>query len=277
VDSWIDPRMPTLAAMRRRGYPPKAIREFIDIVGVAKSENVIEVELLEHVVRDELNITAPRRMAVLEPVKVIIDNYPEGQVEWFEIPDFPHDPERGGSRKVPFSREIYIEADDFMENPPSKYFRLSPGREVRLMNAYYIQYKDIVKDEDGNVVEIHVTYDPESRGGQSPDGRKVRGTIHWVCAKHAVEAETRLYEQMFLEKDPEDIPDDQDFLDHFNKDSLKVVQAKLEPALADAKVGEVYQFVRDGYFTLDHVTSTPEKPVWIRTLSLVDSWAKMHK
>ncbi|HQL91819.1 MAG TPA: glutamine--tRNA ligase/YqeY domain fusion protein [Anaerolineaceae bacterium] len=277
VDSWIDPRMPTLAAMRRRGYPPKAIREFIDIVGVAKSENVIEVELLEHVVRDELNMTAPRRMAVLEPVKVIIDNYPEGQVEWFEVPDFPHDPERGGSRKVPFSREIYIEADDFMENPPSKYFRLSPGREVRLMNAYYIQYKDIVKDDDGNVVEIHVTYDPESRGGQSPDGRKVRGTIHWVCAKHAVEAETRLYEQMFLEKDPEDIPDDQDFLDHFNKDSLKVVQAKLEPALADAKVGEVYQFVRDGYFTLDHVTSTPEKPVWIRTLSLVDSWAKMHK
>ncbi len=276
VDGWDDPRMPTLVAMRRRGYPPAAIREFIDTVGVAKSENFIDVELLEHVIRDTLNETAKRRMAILNPVKVIIDNYPEDQEEWFDVPDFPYNPD-SESRKVPFSREIYIEADDFMETPPPKYFRLSPEREVRLMNAYYIQYKDIVKDEAGNILEVHVTYDPESRGGQTPDKRKVKGTIHWVSAKHAITAETKLYEQMFLDKYPEDLPEGESFIDHFNKESIEVLEAKLEPDLANAKVGEVFQFVRDGYFTLDPVTSTEEKPSWIRTLSLVDSWAKMQK
>ena len=276
VDGWDDPRMPTLVAMRRRGYPPAAIREFIDTVGVAKSENFIDVELLEHVIRDTLNETSKRRMAILNPVKVIIDNYPEDQEEWFDVPDFPYNPE-SESRKVPFSREIYIEADDFMETPPPKYFRLSPEREVRLMNAYYVQYKDIVKDEAGNIIEVHVTYDPESRGGQTPDKRKVKGTIHWVSAKHAITAETKLYEQMFLDKYPEDLPEGESFIDHFNKESIEVLEAKLEPDLANAKIGEVFQFVRDGYFTLDPMTSTDEKPSWIRTLSLVDSWAKMQK
>lgn len=276
VDGWDDPRMPTLVAMRRRGYPPAAIREFIDTVGVAKSENFIDVELLEHVIRDRLNETSKRRMAILNPVKVIIDNYPEDQEEWFDVPDFPYDPE-SATRKVPFGREIYIEADDFMETPPPKYFRLCPEREVRLMNAYYIQYKDIVKDEAGNILEVHVTYDPESRGGQTPDKRKVKGTIHWVSANHAITAETKLYEQMFLDKYPEDLPEGESFIDHFNKESIEVLEAKLEPDLANAKVGEVFQFVREGYFTLDPVTSTEEKPSWIRTLSLVDSWAKMQK
>jgi glutaminyl-tRNA synthetase len=276
VDGWDDPRMPTLVAMRRRGYPPPAIRAFIDTVGVAKSENFIDVELLEHIIRDTLNETAKRRMAILNPVKVIIDNYPEDKEEWFDIPDFPYDA-NSATRKVPFSREIYIEADDFMESPPPKYFRLCPEREVRLMNAYYIKYKDIVKDEAGNIVEIHVTYDPESHGGQTADKRKVKGTIHWVSARHAVDAETKLYEQMFLDKYPEDLPEGENFIDHFNKDSIEVLQAKLEPSLAEAEIGEVFQFVRDGYFTLDPLTSTPEKPSWIRTLSLVDSWAKMQK
>lgn len=276
VDGWDDPRMPTLVAMRRRGYPPAAIREFIDTVGVAKSENFIDVELLEHVIRDRLNETSKRRMAILNPVKVIIDNYPEDQEEWFDVPDFPYDPE-SATRKVPFGREIYIEADDFMETPPPKYFRLCPEREVRLMNAYYIQYKDIVKDEAGNILEVHVTYDPESRGGQTPDKRKVKGTIHWVSANHAITAETKLYEQMFLDKYPEDLPEGESFIDHFNKESIEVLEAKLEPDLANAQVGEVFQFVRDGYFTLDPMTSTDEKPSWIRTLSLVDSWAKMQK
>ncbi len=276
VDGWDDPRMPTLVAMRRRGYPPAAIREFIDTVGVAKSENFIDVELLEHVIRDRLNETSKRRMAILNPVKVIIDNYPEDQEEWFDVPDFPYDPE-SATRKVPFGREIYIEADDFMETPPPKYFRLCPEREVRLMNAYYIQYKDIVKDEAGNILEVHVTYDPESRGGQTPDKRKVKGTIHWVSANHAITAETKLYEQMFLDKYPEDLPEGESFIDHFNKESIEVLEAKLEPDLANAQVGEVFQFVRDGYFTLDPLTSTDEKPSWIRTLSLVDSWAKMQK
>lgn len=276
VDGWDDPRMPTLVAMRRRGYPPAAIREFIDTVGVAKSENFIDVELLEHVIRDRLNETSKRRMAILNPVKVIIDNYPEDQEEWFDVPDFPYDPE-SATRKVPFGREIYIEADDFMETPPPKYFRLCPEREVRLMNAYYIQYKDIVKDEAGNILEVHVTYDPESRGGQTPDKRKVKGTIHWVSANHAITAETKLYEQMFLDKYPEDLPEGESFIDHFNKESIEVLEAKLEPDLANAQVGEVFQFVRDGYFTLDPLTSTDENPSWIRTLSLVDSWAKMQK
>ena len=277
VDGWTDPRMPTLAAMRRRGYPAAAIREFIDTIGVAKSDSFVEVELLEHIVRDQLNQTAKRRMAVLQPLKVVLTNYPEEQVEYFEVPDFPQDPEAGGSRKVPFGRELWIERDDFAEVPPPKYHRLSPGKEVRLMNAYFVTCTDIVKDQDGNVIEIHCTYDPETRGGSAPDGRKVKGTIHWVSAAHAIEAEVRIYDQMFLDEYPEDLPEGETFLDNFNHDSLQVVSACLEPDLANAQVGEAYQFVRDGYFALDNVHTQAGKLVFNRTIGLVDSWAKIHK
>jgi len=277
VDGWTDPRMPTLSAMRRRGYPAAAVREFIDTIGVAKSDSFVEVELLEHIVRDQLNQTAKRRMAVLQPLKVVLTNYPEEQVEYFEIPDFPHNPEAGGTRQVPFGRELWIERDDFAEVPPPKYHRLSPGKEVRLMNAYFITCTDVVKDHEGNVIEIHCTYDPETQGGSAPDGRKVKGTIHWVSAAHAIEAEVRIYDQMFLDQHPEDLPEGETFLDHFNHDSLQVLRAYLEPDLANAKIGEAYQFVRDGYFTLDSVHSQPGKLVFNRTIGLVDSWAKLHK
>ena len=277
VDSWTDPRMPTLSAMRRRGYPAAAIREFIDTIGVAKSDSFVEVELLEHIVRDQLNQSAKRRMAALQPLKVILTNYPEGQVEYFDVPDFPHNPELGGSRKVPFERELWIEREDFAEVPPPKYHRLSPGKEVRLMNAYFVTCTDVVKDEEGNVIEIHCTYDPETQGGSAPDGRKVKGTIHWVSAAHAIEAEVRIYDQMFLDQHPEDLPEGETFLDHFNHDSLQVLKGYLEPDLANAKIGEGYQFVRDGYFTLDSVNTKPEKLVFNRTIGLVDSWAKVHK
>lgn len=277
VDGWTDPRMPSLAAMRRRGYPAAAVREFIDTVGVAKSDSFVEVELLEHIVRDQLNQTAKRRMAVLEPLKVVLTNYPEEQVEYFEIPDFPHNPEAGGTRLVPFGRELWIEREDFAEVPPPKYHRLSLGKEVRLMNAYFITCTDVVKDYEGKVIEIHCTYDPETQGGSAPDGRKVKGTIHWVSAAHAIQTEVRIYDQMFLDQHPEDLPEGETFLDHFNHDSLQVLRAYLEPDLASAKIGEAYQFVRDGYFTLDSVHSQPGKLVFNRTIGLVDSWAKLHK
>jgi len=277
VDGWTDPRMPTLSAMRRRGYPAKAIREFIDTIGVAKSDSFVEVELLEHIVRDQLNESAKRRMAVLEPLKVVLTNYPEGQVEYFEVPDFPQNPEAGGSRRVPFGRELWIEREDFEEVPPPKYHRLSPGKEVRLMNAYFVTCTDVVKDEEGNLIEIHCTFDPETQGGNAPDGRKVKGTIHWVSAAHAIEAEVRIYDQMFLDEHPEDLPEGESFIDHFNHDSLKVLKGYLEPDLASAKIGEPYQFVRDGYFALDSVHSKPGKLVFNRTIGLVDSWAKVHK
>jgi len=277
VDGWTDPRMPTLSAMRRRGYPAAAIREFIDTIGVAKSDSFVEVELLEHIVRDQLNQITKRRMAVLQPLKVVLTNYPEGQVEYFEVPDFPQNPEFGGSRKVPFGRELWIEREDFAEVPPPKYHRLSPGKEVRLMNAYFITCTNVVKDEEGNLVEIHCTYDPATQGGSSPDGRKVKGTIHWVSAEHAIEAKVRIYDQMFLDEHPEDLPEGESFLDHFNHNSLQVLNAYLEPDLANAKIGEAYQFVRDGYFALDSVHTQPEKLVFNRTIGLVDSWAKVHK
>jgi len=277
VDGWTDPRMPTLAAMRRRGYPASAIREFVETIGVAKSDSFVEVELLEHIVRDNLNLTAPRRMAVLDPLKVVIDNYPEDGEESFDVLDFPQNPENSGSRKVPFGRVIYIERSDFEETPPPKYFRLSPGREVRLMNAYYITCTDLVKDENGEIVEVHCSYDPETRGGMSPDGRKVKGTIHWVAQNHAIEVEARLYEQMFADEHPEDLAEGENFMDAFQADSKKVVRAYLEPSLAEAKPGEVYQFVRNGYFTMDSEASKPDQMVFNRTIGLVDSWAKMHK
>lgn len=277
VDGWTDPRMPTLAAMRRRGYPAKAIREFIETIGVAKSDSFVEVELLEHIVRDQLNQSAKRRMAVLNPLKVVLTNYPEGMVEYFDVRDFPQDPEAAGSRQVPFGRELWIERDDFEEVPPPKYHRLSPGKEVRLMNAYFITCTEVVKDENGSVIEIHCTYDPQTQGGNALDGRKVKGTIHWVSAAHAIEAEVRIYDQMFLDEHPEDLPEGESFLDHFNRDSLNVTRGYLEPDLAKAKIGEAYQFVRDGYFALDSVHSQAEKLVFNRTIGLVDSWAKVQK
>lgn len=278
VDGWTDPRMPTLSAMRRRGYPASAVRNFIDLIGVAKNDSFVEMELLEHVVRDELNTLAPRRMAVIRPLKLVIDNYPEEQTEEFEVLDYPQDPEKTSSRLVPFSREIWIEQDDFMEVPAPKYFRLAPGREVRLMNAYFVTAHEVVKDEAGNVMEVHCVYDPETRGGNALDGRKVKGTIHWVSAKHALEAEARLFDYLFKDEFPEDLPEGEVFTDHVNADSLEVVDGiKLEPSLAKAKPGEFFQFVRNGYFTPDCVLATGIKPVFNRTISLVDTWAKMQK
>ncbi len=277
VSGWDDPRMPTLAGMRRRGYTPEAIRKFADVVGVAKNNSVVDMELLEHVLRDDLNLRAKRRMAVLKPLKVVLDNYPAGQVEEFEVPDFPQDPECTTSRKIPFGRELYIEQEDFMEVPPPKYFRLAPGSEVRLMNAYYITCTEVVKDADGQIIEVRCTYDPETRGGMSADGRKVKGTIHWVSAQHAIEAEVRLYENLFTKKDPYDVEEGQDFLDNLNPRSLEVLTScKLEPALAQAVNGESYQFMRNGYFCLDSVDTREGQLVFNRTISLVDSWAKMQ-
>ena len=278
VAGWNDPRMPTLSGLRRRGYTPEAIRTFCDRIGVAKANSTIDVALLEHVLREDLNERAPRVMAVLNPLKVVIENYPEGQVEEFEVPDYPQDETRSETRKVPFSREIYVERDDFMEDPPKKFFRLAPGREVRLIKAYYITCVDVVKDEKtGEVVELRCTYDPESQGGQTADNRKVRGTLHWVSAAHAVDAEVRLYDYLFLKDDPYDVEEGKDFTDNLNPDSLVVLQhCKLEPVLAEAKPGDSYQFMRNGYFTLDSVDSTKEAPVFNRTISLKDTWAKLQ-
>jgi glutaminyl-tRNA synthetase len=278
VSGWDDPRMPTLSGMRRRGYTPEAIRTFADTIGVSKANSLVDVELLEHVLRDDLNTRARRVMAVLKPLKVIIDNYPEDQEEEFDVPYFPWDRENSPTRSVPFSREIYIEQSDFMEDPPKKFYRLAPGVEVRLMNAYYITCNEVVKDDAGNVVELHCTYDPESRGGMSPDGRKVRGTLHWVSARHALDAELRLYDYLFTKADPYEVPEGGDFTENVNPDSLQVVRdAMLEPSLADAKAGEPFQFMRQGYFSVDPVDSKPGALVFNRTISLVDTWAKMEK
>jgi glutaminyl-tRNA synthetase len=280
VSGWDDPRMPTLAGMRRRGYTPEAIRTFADTIGVSKANSIVDMELLEHVLRDDLNNRARRVMAVIEPLKVVIDNYPAGQEETFEVPYFPFDRDLAGSptRQVPFSREIYIERSDFMEDPPKKFYRLAPGAEVRLMNAYYVTCTDVVKDANGEVVELHCTYDPESRGGMSPDRRKVRGTLHWVSARHALDAELRLYDTLFTKANPYEVPEGGDFKDNINPESLQVVTAaKLEPGLADAAVGEPFQFMRQGYFCLDSVDSQEGALVFNRTISLVDTWAKMQK
>ncbi len=278
VSGWDDPRMPTLSGMRRRGYTPEAIRAFADVIGVSKANSIVDVELLEHVLRDDLNNRARRVMAVVEPLKVVIDNYPEDQEETFEIPYFPWDRDLAGTptRTVPFSRELYIEQSDFMEDPPKKFYRLAPGVEVRLMNAYYITCVGVLKDDDGNIVELHCTYDPESKGGMSPDGRKVRGTLHWVSARHALDAELRLYDYLFTKPDPYEVSEGGEFTDNINPDSLQVVRAKLEPSLKDAPPREPFQFMRQGYFCADSDTA-PGAPVFNRTISLVDTWAKMEK
>jgi len=267
VSGWDDPRMPTLSGMRRRGYTTEAIRKFVDTVGISKANSLVDVELLEHVLRDDLNERARRVMAVLEPMKIVIDNYPEGKEETLDVPYFPWDREGSPTRAVPFSREVYIERSDFMEDPPKKFYRLAPGREVRLMNAYYITCTDVVKDENGEVVELHCTYDPETRGGMSPDGRKVRGTLHWVSARHALDAEMRLYDYLFTKPDPYEVSEGGDFTDNVSPDSLQVLTgAKLEPSLRDAAVREPFQFMRQGYFCADP-DGTPEKPVFNRTIS----------
>ena len=271
VGGWDDPRMPTLAGLRRRGYTPESIRSFCEQVGVAKRQNVIDIAMLEHAVRDDLNRRAPRVLAVLRPLKVVIENYPEGQVEHLDAINNPEDPE-AGTRKLPFSRELYIESDDFMEDPPRKFFRLGPGREVRLRYGYFITCTDVVKNDAGEVVELRCTYDPETRGGQAPDGRRVRGTIHWVSAEHAVDAEVRLYDHLFTSERPDD---DDDFMTTLNPESLEVVpNAKVEPSLTDAVPGEKYQFERIGYFAVDP-DSQPGALVFNRTVTLRDSWKKV--
>ncbi len=278
VRGWDDPRMPTISGMRRRGYPAEAVRAFCDRIGVAKRENMVELGLLEHFVRDDLNRRAPRAMAVLRPLRLVLENYPEGQVEEFETVNNPEDA-GAGTRKVPFSRVLYIERDDFREVPPPKYHRLSPGVEVRLRSAYLVTCTDVVKDPDtGEVVEVRATYDPATRGGDTPDGRKVKATIHWVSAAHAVDAEVRLYDTLFTVENPDDVPEGQDFTATLNPASLEVLRGcKLEPSLAEAAPGARYQFERLGYFCVDAEDSRPGALVFNRTVTLKDAWAKIEK
>ena len=273
VDGWDDPRMPTLSGLRRRGYTPESIRNFAEDVGITKRDSVIDVVRLENSLREELNKKAPRVLGVLNPLKVVITNYPEDKTEMLEAINNPEDPE-AGTRNLPFSRELYIEQADFMEDPPKKFFRLGPGREVRLRYAYFVTCTHVIKDESGNVIEIHCTYDPKTRGGNSPDGRKVKGTLHWVSVPHAIEAEVRLYDRLFLKEYPEN---GDSFLDALNPDSCKILsKAKLEPCLANPK-NITYQFERMGYFKKDEKNSTDEKNVFIRSVSLRDSWARLMK
>ncbi|MBI2212534.1 MAG: glutamine--tRNA ligase/YqeY domain fusion protein [Acidobacteria bacterium] len=271
VNGWDDPRMPTISGFRRRGYTPESIRAFAEEVGVAKRENVIDVALLEHSVRNHLNKIANRVMAVLRPVKVVIENYPEHESEWFESPNNPED-STSGSRNVPFSRELWIEQDDFMEEPPKKFFRLAPGREVRLRSAYFVTCTGVVKNESGEVVEIRCTYDPATKGGDSPDGRKPKATLHWVSARHAIDCEVRLYDRLFKSELPEDAGD---FLADINPHALEIIpHAKLEPSVKGAAIETRYQFERLGYFVVDPDT-TGDHPVFNRTVTLKDAWAKV--
>jgi glutaminyl-tRNA synthetase len=276
VAGWDDPRMPTISGLRRRGYTPEAIRNFCERIGVAKANTTVDISLLEHCVREDLNKRAPRVMAVLRPLRVVIENYPEDQVEWVEAINNPED-ESMGTRLLPFSRVLYIEQDDYRENPPKGWFRLGPGREVRLKHAYYITCREAVKDANGQVVELRCTYDPASRGGSTPDGRIVRGTLHWVSAAHALDAEVRLYDYLFLKPDPDDVPPGADYKANLNPKSLEVLTGcKVEPSLAGAAVGSRYQFLRQGYFCVDPDTRAG-KLVFNRTVGLRDTWAKIEK
>jgi glutaminyl-tRNA synthetase len=272
VNGWDDPRMPTISGMRRRGYTPESIKNFADRVGVAKRENVIDVGLLEFSVREHLNKITPRIFAVLDPVKVIITNYPDGQVENLSLEVNPEDPAMG-LRDVPFSNELYIEREDFMEDPPSKFFRLGPGKEVRLKGAYIVKCDGFKKDENGNISEIYCTYDPETRSG-SGSLRKVKGTLHWVSAKHTIDAEVRMYDRLFVNEFPDDVEEGKDFKDNLNPDSLKVITGKIEPSVASAKPLDKFQFQRLGYFCVDP-DSTVEKLVFNRTVTLKDAWTKL--
>jgi glutaminyl-tRNA synthetase len=276
VHGWDDPRMPTISGIRRRGFTAQAIRNFCNAIGASRTNGSTDIEMLEHFQRNELNKTAPRAMAVLRPLKIVIDNYPEGQEEFVEVANNPEDAS-AGVRSVPFSRELYIEQDDFREVPPPKYYRLSPGKEVRLRNAYFITAKTVVKDADGNISAVHCTYDPASRGGNSPDGRKVKSTIHWVSAAHAIQAEIRIYDKLFTKPDPGDFEEGETFLDNLNPNSLEILlDAQLEPSLATAKAGDRYQFERVGYFCTDS-DSRSSRLVFNRTLPLKDTWAKIEK
>ncbi len=276
VNGWDDPRMPTIAGLRRRGYTPEAIRDFCSRIGVTKAEGIVEYELLEYCLRQDLNKRAERRMAVLHPLKVVIDNYPDDQVEELEAINNPED-ESAGTRVVPFSKVLYIEREDFMENPVPKFYRLAPGREVRLRYAYFIKCTDVVKDENGEIIEIHATYDPATRGGDAPDGRKVKATLHWVSAAHAIEAEVRLYDRLFKVKNPLQVEEGKNWLDNLNPDSLIVLTGcKLEPSLAEVKPGDRFQFERVGYFCVDP-DSEPGRPVFNRTATLRDTWAKIKQ
>ncbi|MDT8325368.1 MAG: glutamine--tRNA ligase/YqeY domain fusion protein [Bacteroidota bacterium] len=276
VDGWDDPRMPTISGLRRRGYTPASIRDFADRVGVAKKNSTVEVALLEHCVREDLNAHALRVMGVLDPLKVVLTNYPEDLVEEMEAVNNPEDA-LAGTRAVPFSRELYIEREDFMEDPPRKFFRLAPGREVRLRYGYIIKCEDVVKDEAGNIVELHCTYDPMTRSGMPEANRRVKGTLHWVSARHAVDAEVRLYEQLFAPEDPDDVEEGRTWLDNINPESFTVVKAKVEPSLGEATPGTHFQFERKGYFTVDSKYSTPGTPVFNRTVTLRDTWARISR
>ena len=277
VNGWDDPRLPTISGLRRRGYTPEAIREFCDRIGVAKRDNTVSIALLEHALRDDLNKRSPRVMGVLDPLKVVIENYPEGKSEDIVSVNNPEDMSMG-ERNIPFSRIVYIEKDDFREEPPPKFYRLSPGREVRLKDAYYITCTGVVKDETtGEVIELRATYDPDTYGGTSSDGRKVRGTSHWVSANHAVDAEVRIYDHLFSTEDPDDVPDGGTFIENLNPESLVVLKScKLEQGLDKAKPGERFQFLRQGYFCVDP-DSTPEAPVFNRTVPLRDTWSRMDQ
>jgi glutaminyl-tRNA synthetase len=274
VTGWDDPRLPTISGLRRRGYTPESIRDFCGRIGVAKKENVIDVAQLEHSVREDLNRRAPRVMVVLKPVRVVITNYPEGQVEQVEVPNNPEDPS-AGKRQVPFSRELYIEREDFMEVPPKKFFRLAPGREVRLRGAYFITCREVIKNDQGEVIELRCTYDPATRGGSSPDNRRVQATLHWVSREHAVPVEVRIYDRLFSVEDPETVANGKTFLDNLNPNSLEVLRGcQAEPSLAGAAAGSRFQFERLGYFCVD-ADSRPVAMVFNRTVSLRDTWAKI--
>ena len=276
VRGWDDPRMPTLSGIRRRGYPPEALRNFCSSIGVTKTNGTIELAMLEHFVREELNKKAPRVMAVLKPLKVVIDNYPDGQTEEMDAVNNPEDPS-AGMRKAPFSRVLYIEQDDFREVPPKGYYRLSPGKEVRLRYGYFITCTGVTKNDQGEVIEVHCTYDPATRGGNAPDGRRVKSTIHWVSAQHALHAEVRLYDTLFLKEDPNDVPEGHDFTANLNSNSLEIISdARLEPSFADAQPGSRYQFERLGYFCVDP-DSSRQRLVLNRTVALKDTWAKVEK
>jgi glutaminyl-tRNA synthetase len=277
VSGWNDPRMPTLSGMRRRGYPPEAIRRFIELVGVSKTESLVDIQLLEHCVRDQLNKTAQRVMAVLRPLKVVLTNYPDEMVEELEAINNPEDLS-AGTRLVPFSKILYIDRNDFKEEPPKKFFRLSPGREVRLRYGYFIKCQEVIKDSaTGEIIELHCTYDPATRGGYAPDGRKVQGTIHWVSAAHAVDAEVRLYDRLFTVEDPREVNEGETFMKYLNTNSLEVLKGcKVEPCLAHVRAGERYQFEREGYFCVDPDTSA-SMPVFNLTVRLRDTWAKIEQ
>ena len=273
VSGWDDPRMPTISGFRRRGYTANSIKVFADKVGIAKRDNLIDVSLLEYCIREDLNKKAERRLCVLDPLKVIITNYPEDKTEMLSAPNNQED-EATGNREIPFSREIFIEREDFMEEPPRKFFRLGPGREIRLKYAYFITCNEVIKNDKGEVVELHCTYDPESKGGKSPDGRKVKGTMHWVDAEEAKDIEIRLYDRLFLEEEPDKVDEGKSFTDNINPDSLNIITAKAEPSISNADIGQTFQFERKGYFCVDK-DSTKDKIIYNRTISLRDSWAKL--